>query len=314
MFNNKSNTNKYHNFIIVSEKDTGLKQFQFSRQKLLIVSTFAVIIISLALFFSVDILTNVLYKNKMNNLKANYDHLSKTLLSLQDQLDNVSDQMGSIENKDQAIRTYAGLPGIDKDIRELGVGGTNIENIKMNLDNIPSDITTRISEIEMNVDAMTRKVKLELNSYNNLYEMVKEHSDNLKVIPSIPPVQKGYVHSGFGYRKDPFDGKVRFHYGLDFAVNTGTKIYAPADGKIKFAGRQGGFGNVLKIDHGNGNRTLFAHLSKFKVKQGAQVKRGDLVAISGNTGRSAGPHLHYEVHKYGTPQNPLDYFFSGYLK
>ena len=314
MFNNKSNTNKYHNFIIVSEKDTGLKQFQFSRQKLLIVSTFAVILISLALFFSVDVLTNVLYKNKMNNLKANYDHLSKTLLSLQGQLDNVSVQMGSIENKDQAIRTYAGLPEIDKDIRELGVGGTNIENRKINLDNIPSDITTRISEIEMNVDAMTRKVKLELNSYNNLYEMVKEHSDNLKVIPSIPPVQKGYVHSGFGYRKDPFDGKVRFHYGLDFAVNTGTKIYAPADGKIKFAGRQGGFGNVLKIDHGNGNRTLFAHLSKFKVKQGAQVKRGDLVAISGNTGRSAGPHLHYEVHKYGTPQNPLDYFISGYLK
>ena len=86
------------------------------------------------------------------------------------------------------------------------------------------------------------------------------------------------------------------------------------DGKIKFVGKQGGFGNVLKIDHGNGNRTLFAHLSKIKVKSGSFVKRGDLVAISGNTGRSAGPHLHYEVHKYGTPQNPLDYFFSGYLK
>ena len=160
MFNKKSNTNKYHNFIIVSEKDTGLKQFQFSSQKLLLVSTVEVIVIFLALFFSVDTLTNDLYKNKMNDLKANYDHLSKTLLSLQGQLDDVSTQMGSIENKDQAIRTYAGLPEIDKDIRELGVGGTNIDNKKISMDNIPSDITTRISEIEMNVDAMTRKVKL----------------------------------------------------------------------------------------------------------------------------------------------------------
>ena len=76
----------------------------------------------------------------------------------------------------------------------------------------------------------------------------------MKVIPSIPPVQQGYVNSGYGYRKDPFDGQVRFHYGLDFAVNAGSNVYAPADGNIKFVGNQGGFGNVLKIDHGNGWR------------------------------------------------------------
>ena len=117
----------------------------------------------------------------MNDLKANYDHLSKTLLSLQGQLDDVSTQIGSIENKDQAIRTYAGLPEIDKDIRELGVGGTNIDNKKISMDNISSDITTRISEIEMNVDAMTRKVKLELNSYNNLYEM-SNHNNIIQIM------------------------------------------------------------------------------------------------------------------------------------
>ena len=313
MFNRSKNTNRYHNYIIVSEKDTGAKQVQFSHKKLLSISSIAIILISFVLFLSVDTLTNFLYKNKMNDLKANYNHLSQTLLTLQSQLEDVSSQMGSIENKDQAIRTYAGLPQIDKDVRQLGVGGANFTN-SINLDDIPIDITSRISEIEMNVNSISRKVKLELNSYNNLYDMVKKHSDNLKVIPSIPPVQEGYINSGFGYRKDPFDGNVRFHYGLDFAVNVGTNIYAPADGKIKFVGNQGGFGKVLKIDHGNGIRTLFAHLSKIKVDVGSSVKRGDLVAVSGNTGRSAGPHLHYEVHKYGAPQNPLDYFFSGYLK
>ena len=94
----------------------------------------------------------------------------------------------------------------------------------------------------------------------------------------------------------------------NFAVNVGTNIYAPADGKIKFVGNQGGFGKVLKIDHGNGNRTLFAHLSKIKVDLGSSVKRGDLVAISGNTGRSAGPHLHYEVKYDNKTENPRKFY------
>ena len=104
------------------------------------------------------------------------------------------------------------------------------------------------------------------------------------------------------------------NHGLDIAVNIGTKVYAPADGKVKFVGRQGGWGKVLKIDHGNGYRTVYAHLSRIVVKPGSEIKRGDLVAESGNSGRSSGPHLHYEVHKYGAPQNPMDYFFSGTLK
>ena len=126
MFNRSKNTNRYHNYIIVSEKDTGAKQVQFSQQKLLSVSAIAIIVISLVLFLSVDALTNVLYKNKMNDLKTNYNHLSQKLLSLQSQLEDVSTQMGSIENKDQAIRTYAGLPQMDKDVKQLGVGGANI--------------------------------------------------------------------------------------------------------------------------------------------------------------------------------------------
>ena len=248
----------------------------------------------------------------MNNLRSSYEHLSETLTSLQNQLDNVSGEVGVIEEKDQAIRTYAGLPQIDQDVRKLGVGGTDF---KVNaIDDIPNDITNRITEIEMNVNALSRKVKLELNSYNNLYDVVRNHSDNLKFVPSIRPVQSGYINSGYGYRKDPFNGNTRFHYGLDIAVNVGTKVYAPADGKIKFAGNQGGFGRVVKIDHSNGYRTIFAHLSKINVKPGAKVKRGDFIALTGKSGRTVGPHLHYEVHQYGAPQNPLDYFFSGYLK
>lgn len=312
MFRSNKNTNKYHNYIIVSEKDTGVRNYHFSRKFAFIAIGISVLSISTVLFFTANALTGVMYKTKMNNLRSSYEHLSETLTSLQNQLDNVSGEVGVIEEKDQAIRTYAGLPQIDQDVRKLGVGGTDF---KVNtIDDIPNDITNRITEIEMNVNALSRKVKLELNSYNNLYDVVRNHSDNLKFVPSIRPVQSGYINSGYGYRKDPFNGNTRFHYGLDIAVNVGTKVYAPADGKIKFAGNQGGFGRVVKIDHSNGYRTIFAHLSKINVKPGAKVKRGDFIALTGKSGRTVGPHLHYEVHQYGAPQNPLDYFFSGYLK
>ena len=308
----KKNKNQYHNYIIVSEKETGANHFHLSHNKLLIFSAIGILVISVTLFISADTITNILYKTKIKELKSNYEFLTETLVDLQSQLEDVSSQVKDIEQKDDAIRTYAGLPQIDKEIRELGVGGS--ESNKLSFSGISNDFTDRISDIELNVDALSRKVKLELSSYNSLADKVVKYSENLKVIPSIRPVKEGYLGSGYGYRDDPFTDKVRFHYGQDFAVNTGTKIYAPADGKVKFASNQGGYGKVIKIDHGNGFRTIYAHLSKIKVKYGSTVKRGDLIGLSGNSGRSAGPHLHYEVHQYGAPQNPLDYFFSGYLK
>jgi murein DD-endopeptidase MepM/ murein hydrolase activator NlpD len=283
-----------------------------SHKKLLLFSGLAILTISVTLFVSADVITGILYKAKINELKSNYEYLTETLVDLQTQLEDVSSQVGDIEEKDNAIRTYTGLPQIDKEIRELGVGGA--ESNKISFSGISNDFTNRISDIELNVDALSRKVKLELSSYNSLADKVVKYSENFKIIPSIRPVKEGYLGSGYGYRDDPFTDKVRFHYGQDFAVNTGTKVYSPADGKVKYANNQGGYGKVIKIDHGNGFRTIYAHLLKIKVKHGSSVKRGDLIAFSGNSGRSAGPHLHYEVHQYGAPQNPLDYFFSGYLK
>ena len=314
MFYQKKNSNKYHNYILVSEKDSGIKQYHFSKKKVLGFFMLSVVVLSSAFFLSANFLSNFLYKNKISNLRSNYENLTNTIVSLEKELDELTAEMTGIEDKDKAIRTYAGLPQIDNDIRKLGVGGGTIIG-NSSYKNIPNDLLQRISEIELDVNNMSRKVKLELNSYSNLYDLVKEHSDNLKTTPSILPVQSGYVNSNFGYREDPFEkGKIRFHHGLDIAVNIGTKVYAPADGKVKFVGRQGGWGKVLKIDHGNGYRTVYAHLSRIVVKPGSEIKRGDLVAESGNSGRSSGPHLHYEVHKYGAPQNPMDYFFSGNLK
>ncbi|MBC8467353.1 MAG: peptidoglycan DD-metalloendopeptidase family protein [Candidatus Marinimicrobia bacterium] len=217
--------------------------------------------------------------------------------------------MNKIEEKDKAIRTYAGMPEIDQDIRKLGIGGRALDS-KSFSDNLAPAVNKELSILELDVERLSREINLELTSYESIYEKVQEDISRISKIPSIRPVEGGYLNSSYGYRNDPIDNVRRFHQGQDITVPTGTPIYAPADGIIKRAYYVGGFGNHIKINHGSGYSTIFAHLSKFKVKYGQKVKRGDLIGFTGNTGRSTAPHLHYEIHYYGAPQNPLDYFFT----
>jgi murein DD-endopeptidase MepM/ murein hydrolase activator NlpD len=302
-----------HRYAFISYDDENGTQWDFSKRQLFIVVFLCVSIVGTGLFFATDYLTKILYQTKLKNLKRDYSQLSLTLSKLHQQMDLLSTHVINIEEKDRALRTYANMPQIDKDVRKLGIGGMEVvKHVKV--ENQLSDPASKLIDLEMNVDNLTRKVKLELASYSNIYNKVIKESDRLQSIPSIRPVNGGYINSGFGYRNDPFTSKPRFHYGQDITVSSGTNIYAPSDGVVKYAARQGGFGKVIKLDHGYGYRTIFAHLSKFYVKWGQKVKRGDLIGKSGNTGRSAGPHLHYEVHRNGVPQNPLDYFFSGYIK
>ena len=302
-----------HRYAFISYDDENGTQWDFSKRQLFIVVFLCVSIVGTGLFFATDYLTKILYQTKLKNLKRDYSQLSLTLSKLHQQMDLLSTHVVNIEEKDRALRTYANMPQIDKDVRKLGIGGMEIVK-PVKVENQLSDPASKLIDLEMNVDNLTRKVKLELASYSNIYNKVIKESDRLQSIPSIRPVNGGYINSGFGYRNDPFTSKPRFHYGQDITVSSGTNIYAPSDGVVKYAARQGGFGKVIKLDHGYGYRTIFAHLSKFYVKWGQKVKRGDLIGKTGNTGRSAGPHLHYEVHRNGVPQNPLDYFFSGYIK
>jgi len=308
MFGRRKNIQKQ--YIIISQDDHGVRQHNLSRRRLFTFASMAVIILAAIFFFSADSLTNIFYKSNLAKIKQNYAMLSTTLEELQDDVAAMSGNMKSIEEKDKAIRTYADMPQIDKDIRKLGIGGVRLAE-NTSVDDV---LTNRIKSLEMDVQTLSRKVKLELSSYSDIYNKVTEDVKMIHAIPSIRPIAGGYLNSNFGYRKDPLNDKVRFHYGQDITINSGEVVLAPADGTVKEARYRGGYGNVVKIDHGYGYSTLFGHLSTFNVKRGQKVKRGNIIGKSGNSGRSTAPHLHYEVHHYGTPQNPLDYFFSGYLQ
>ncbi len=297
-----------NNFIIQRESDDKIYQWRLDKkQTILFVSLSSVILLSF-IFLSADILSHYFYEKRLDGYKANYNQMSNNLQQLQLELKQLDKKLDKIEEKDKAVRVYAGMPNIDKDIRKLGTGGHLFKSNILS-DNLAPAINKELVALELDIEKISRHVNLELNSYSDIYEKVKEDVDRISKIPSIRPVKGGFLNSSFGYRKDPIDNVMRFHQGQDITVKSGTPIYAPANGIVKRAYYAGGFGNHIKLDHGNGYSTLFAHLSKIKVKHGQKVKRGDVIGLTGNTGRSTAPHLHYEIHHYGESKNPLDYFF-----
>jgi len=297
------------NYIIQRETDTDVRQWHFNRGQVVTLISVTIVFICAFLLVSADYLSKYLYEKRLDEFKSNYNTVTANLDVLRQRLSQIDEQMEKIEEKDKAVRTYAGMPEIDKDIRKLGIGGRSLDADILN-DNLAPIVNRELSALEIDVEKISREVNLELTSYTNIYDKVRTDIQRIANIPSIRPVDGGYLNSSFGYRNDPIDGAKRFHQGQDITVPTGTPVYAPADGTVKRAYYVGGFGNHIKLDHGYGYATILAHMSKLYVKYGDKVNRGDIIGLSGNTGRSTAPHLHYEIHYYGSPQNPLDYFFT----
>ena len=296
-------------YILHSESDALVNQWHFSNAKILALVTVSLIILGSFLLIGADYVSKVLYDKRLKEFKANYSSVVSNIDKIQSRLKELDQQILDIEEKDKAVRTYAGMPEVDKDIRKLGIGGVTLNKPNV-LDNLAPAVSKEISQLHLDIEKLSRQVNFELVSYEKIYDRVKGDIDRIRHIPSIRPVSGGFLNSSFGYRQDPIDDIRRFHQGQDITVPTGTPIFAPADGVVKRAYYIGGFGNHIKLKHSSGYSTTYAHLSKIFVRHGQKIKRGDIIGETGNTGRSTAPHLHYEVHYRGTPKNPLDYFFT----
>jgi murein DD-endopeptidase MepM/ murein hydrolase activator NlpD len=163
-----------------------------------------------------------------------------------------------------------------------------------------------LATLQRQIDSLRREVDLQRVSQEELQGFLNDQRSLLGARPTGWPV-KGWITSSFGVRRDPFDGRRRMHEGLDIATRTGTPVLATAAGIVREVGSDPGYGKLVVVDHGYGYATLYAHNSQIKAKVGQRVKRGDLVALAGNTGRSSGPHVHYEVRFNGVPVNPHKY-------
>lgn len=169
-----------------------------------------------------------------------------------------------------------------------------------------------IKTLSTKMNMLERQMYIQINSFDLLRDLAGQQKDRLAHIPAIQPISDKHLKqmaSGYGYRIDPVYGTSKFHEGMDFASATGTPVYATGDAKVTTAGWHSGYGKVIVLDHGYHYTTRYAHLSEILVRPGQQVKRGDLIGKVGNTGKSTGSHLHYEVRYNDIPQNPVNYYF-----
>jgi len=296
-------------YILHTESESEVNQWHFSNAKILTLLLISLIVLGSFLLIGADYVSKLLYDKRLKEFKANYSAVILNIDVIQSRLKELDQQILEIEEKDKAVRTYAGMPEVDKDIRKLGIGGETLKEPHV-LDNLAPAVSKEISELHLDIERLSRQVNFELASYETIYDRVKSDINRIRHIPSIRPVSGGFLNSSFGYRQDPIDNIRRFHQGQDITVPSGAPIFSPADGVVKRAYYIGGFGNHIKLEHSSGYSTTFAHLSKIFVRHGQKIKRGTIIGETGNTGRSTAPHLHYEVHYRGTPKNPLDYFFT----
>lgn len=171
----------------------------------------------------------------------------------------------------------------------------------------------KLAELTRKLNLLERQVFVQSQSFDRLAEAISQNSDRLSHIPAIQPVSQEdmtQMASGYGWRVDPIYGTSKHHDGMDFAAPSGTSVYATGDGTVTAAGWNNSYGNCIDINHGYNYITRYAHLSEILVKPGQKVKRGDLIGKVGNTGKSTGPHLHYEVRLKSVPQNPVNYYFQ----
>lgn len=244
-----------------------------------------------------------LQAREIENMKINYSILNKKM----DQVDEVLESVAARDNN--LYRVYFNSSPIPEEQRKAGFGGINRYKALEGYDNSELVLSTT-----KRVDIISKELVIQSKSLDEILKLAKEKEKLLVAIPAIQPVKNEQLRqmaSGFGYRSDPFTKIRKFHAGMDFSAKTGTPIYATGDGVVERADNTAsGYGNHIVIRHGFGYETLYGHLSKYKVRAGQRVKRGDVIGYVGSTGRSEAPHLHYEVHKNGEVVNPLNFYYG----
>ncbi len=238
---------------------------------------------------------------EIKNQRTQIQNFAGKIELLKKQVDNLS----KFEDK---VRLIADLDKTSDSSSLIGIGGIPTDELDPDIP-LGKKHNTLMREMHQQIDQTSFAVKNQALNFDDLIKQLEQKRNRLASTPSIKPV-KGWITSKFGYRKSPFTGKKEFHSGIDISNRMGTKIIAPANGIISYAARKMYIGNMIVIDHGNGLNTRYGHLKKILVQEGQKVKRGDVIALLGNTGQSTGPHVHYEVHLNGTPVNPLKYILN----
>ncbi|MBI4552992.1 MAG: M23 family metallopeptidase [Candidatus Latescibacteria bacterium] len=267
---------------------------------------FLLLLVGLGLWgVSSTYLTSLFGGSKLAKLESENKLLTTRLNELGRLRDTFTDQMTALVKREQELRVVVGLPDIPSDIRKVGVGGPADRTASSEK---PASAASLSAPIKADIDRLLREARLELASLKEIQGKAEKDRAYWNHVPTVKPV-RGVYSSGFGVRQDPFTGLHRMHQGVDLAARPGEPVRATADGVVIATGLDINYGRYIDVDHQNGLRTRFGHLSSISVERGAYIKRGDVIGRVGNTGRSMGYHLHYEVRKNGRLVNPNLHFW-----
>lgn len=303
--------NKSFTLIVVPDHDSQVKRFRIQKSFLVQLASAAGVLALLLTIGTVHYF--VVAKDAAENKILREENLTlrSQLKAINERVEHINTTLDRVERFDQKLRA---LTLLSDPQRNLAMGPTATDpntQVLPSGDNqfVRASVVENPKAISGKLDKLSAEATRQEQSLQELQQYFQDQRSLLASIPSVWPA-RGWVTSDFGQRLDPYTAERVMHQGLDIAAPHGKEVQAPSDGTVVFAGLEGGYGNVLVIDHGYGIKTRYGHLSQILVKAGEHVARGQNVAMIGNTGRSTGPHLHYEVRVNGVPQNPRKFILE----
>ena len=306
-------------FVVLSNSGAPAKQMCASKASIRLVSVFVI-----ACLISVGYVVYDYFqlKQTMVHMQTRAAHLTNELGEIQSQRKQIQEFAGeinslkghlvSLNNFEKKIRIIANIEKTDDSNNIFGVGGSMPEDLDARLP-LMEKHNSLMRDMHEQIDELNRASIHQKGEFESLLKSLEDQQNLLASTPAIRPISRGeksWVTSSFGFRRSPFTGQREFHQGFDISTRKGTPVLATAEGVVTFAGKKGLLGNTVIVDHGHGMVTRYGHCSKFLKKRGEKVKRWEPIALVGNTGRSTGPHVHYEVRLNGIPVNPYKYILN----
>jgi murein DD-endopeptidase MepM/ murein hydrolase activator NlpD len=306
-------------FVVLSNSGAPAKQICASKTSIRLVSVF---IIACLISVGYVIYDYFQLKQSMENLQTRAVHLTNELGVIESQrkqiqqfageINSLKEHLVSLNSFEKKIRIIANIEKTDDSNNIFGVGGSIPEDLDAELP-LMEKHNSLMRDMHEQIDELNRASIHQEGEFESLLKSLEDQQNLLASTPAIRPISRGeksWVTSSFGFRQSPFTGQREFHHGFDISSRPGTPILATADGVVTFAGKKGLLGMTVIIDHGHGMVTRYGHCQKFLKKRGEKVKRWEPIALVGNTGRSTGPHVHYEVRLNGIPVNPYKYILN----
>lgn len=265
---------------------------------------------------SIALFTDFYKDQRITKLLRSNQALSNQLHHMSNKVTQIEGRMQAIEHSDDSLRIIAELPRMEPDVRKVGTGGPYGELVDVDLNALPENLRGETQKVNSLLSEIEGRIDIHNHNANQVEQKIQRNVAQLKHTPSIRPVLRelSRITDSYGMRVHPLVERKKHHDGLDIAAEVGTEVYSAAAGVVTRAEGNykpgSGYGKVVVIDHGYGYKTLYGHLSKVLVQEGARVDRWHLIGLVGKTGLTTGPHLHFEVHVNDTPVNPIDYILD----